>query len=157
MIGKLEKQLKKQRGFASPQQAVVIGLLRTNDLVHYRRKQFMQQFGLTPPQYNALRILRGAGQPLPCLEIADRMITMVPAITNLIDRLEDRKLVKKQRCDQDRRVWYVSITEAGKKLLAQVDKPLLEHESGLCRGLNKTECRQLVELLEKMRTGLEQE
>ena len=92
---------------------------------------------------------------LSCLEIADRMITMVPAITGLIDRLEVRKLVKKERCSNDRRVWHVSITSEGKKLLAGIDKPFLDLETGMCRGLTVAECRQLSGLLEKVRNGLE--
>lgn len=156
MAGKLEKQLKKKHAFATPQQAVVIGLLRTSDLVQYRRTQFLREYQLTQAQYNVLRILRGQAAPLPCLEIADRMITMVPAITSLIDRLEQRKLVKKVRSRKDRRVWLVSITAAGKTLLAKIDRPLLDHEANLCRGLSKTECKQLADLLERARSGLEQ-
>ena len=80
---------------------------------------------------------------------------MVPAITGLIDRLEDRGLVKKERCSEDRRVWHVSITAAGSKLLARIDEPFLDLETGMCSGLTVAECRQLSKLLEKVRNGLE--
>ena len=151
MAGKLEKELKKQRGFESLQQSAVIGLLRTNDLFQYRFSHLFREYGLTQPQYNVLRILRGEGQPLPCLEIASRMITMVPAITSLIDKLEARELVTRKRCTADRRVWYVALTDAGRELLQQVDAPVMELHRGLCSGLSAAECRQLVELLEKAR------
>lgn len=157
MAGKLEKQLKKKRQFDTPQQAVVIGLLRTHDLVHYRRSQFLREFGLTQPQYNVLRILRGEGQPLPSLEVAQRMITMVPAITRLIDRLEQADLVKKERCSNDRRVWNVSITDLGLKRLAELDEPIFDFEKQLCRGLTIAECKTLTDLMEKARSGLENE
>lgn len=151
MAGKLEQQLKKRRGFDSVQQTAVVGLLRTNDLFQYRFGQLFREFGLTQPQYNVLRILRGEGAPLPCLEIAARMITIVPAITSLIDKLEKRKLVARDRCTEDRRVWYVSLTAAGSKLLDEMDTPVMEMHSQLCKGLTGAECKQLVELLEKAR------
>ena len=151
MAGKLEKELKKQRGFESVQQSAVVGLLRTNDLFQYRFSHLFREYGLTQPQYNVLRILRGEGQPLPCLEIASRMITMVPAITSLIDKLETRELVTRKRCTADRRVWYVALTDAGCQLLLQMDHPVMELHRGLCSGLSTAECRQLVELLEKAR------
>lgn len=151
MAGKLESELKKRRGFASPQQAAVVGLLRTNDLFQYRFGQLFREYGLTQPQYNVLRILRGEGAPLPCLEIAARMITVVPAITSLIDKLEKRGLVTRERCTEDRRVWYVALTEAGTELLTQMDGPVMGMHDKLCKGLNGSECAELIALLEKAR------
>ncbi len=151
MAGKLKQQLKKRRGFDSLQQTAVVGLLRTNDLFQYRFGQLFREFGLTQPQYNVLRILRGEGTPLPCLEIAARMITIVPAITSLIDKLEKRKLVTRERCSEDRRVWYVALTDAGSELLKEMDKPVMAMHDKLCGGLSSGECKQLTELLEKAR------
>ena len=154
MAGKLEKQLKKKHGFASPQQAAVLGLLRTHDQFQYRQARFFRQYDLTQPQYNILRILRGEGKPLPSLEIAARMITTVPGITRLIDKLESSQLVSRKRDRKDRRVWLVSLTSSGERLVHKLDDPVLAHESALCRGLTKSECMQLVGLLEKARDGL---
>ncbi len=151
MGGNLEKELKKKKAFDSPQQAVVVGLLRTNDMFQYRFAKLFREYGLSEPQYNILRILRGEGQPLPCLEIASRLITMVPAITSLIDKLEKRELVSRQRCTQDRRVWYVAITSEGMQLLTRLDEPVMNLHHQLCAGLSKTDCHQLVQLLEKAR------
>src|SRR5579862_589707 len=96
--------------------------------IHFTR--LFREFGLTPSQYNILRILRGEGAPLPILEIASRTITVVPGITGLIDRLETATLVKRQRCAEDRRVIYVALTEKGMKLVAQLDQPVARlHES----------------------------
>ncbi|QGJ70355.1 HTH-type transcriptional regulator MgrA [Planctomycetales bacterium 10988] len=154
MAGKLEQQLKKKRSFDTPQQSVIVGLLRTNDLFQYRFGKLFREYGLTQPQYNVLRILRGEGKPLPCLEIASRLITMVPAITSLIDKLEKRSLVTRQRCNHDRRVWYIGITEAGLTLLSEMDEPVTALHNELCQGLSDEECRQLVELMEKARDGI---
>ena len=152
MAQKLDQDLKKKKIFDSVQQAAVVGLLRTNDLFQYRFAQLFREYGLTQPQYNVLRILRGEGKPLPCLEIASRLITMVPAITSLIDKLEKRELVERKRCSKDRRVWYVSLRPEGGKLLKKMDKPVAELHAELCRGLTAKECRQLAELMEKARS-----
>lgn len=155
MAGKLEKQIKKKKEFSSPQQAVVLGILRANDLFQYRFAQLFREFGLTQPQYNVLRILRGEGTPLPCLEIANRMIAIVPAITGLIDKLEKKELVKRNRCKVDRRVWYVSLTTSGKRLLSKMDEPVMELYEQLCKGLSKQNCQHLIELLERARDSAE--
>lgn len=151
MAAKSANELKKPRGFATPQQAAVVGLLRTNDLYQYRFGQLFREYGLTQPQYNVLRILRGEGEPLPCLEVAARMITVVPAITSLIDKLEKRGLLTRERCTVDRRVWYVALTAAGTKLLKQMDAPVMAMHEMLCKGLSPSECQQLIGLLEKAR------
>lgn len=157
MSGQLEQELKKKGSFDSVQQSVVIGMLRTYDLFQYRQAQFFREYGLTQPQYNVLRILRGAGTPLPCLEIADRLITKVPAITSLIDKLEKRQLVERARCSRDRRIWYVSLTAAGAKLLKKMDAPVLQQHAELCAGLSEPECVQLTALLDKARAPLHSE
>ncbi|MCB1018779.1 MAG: MarR family transcriptional regulator [Acidobacteria bacterium] len=151
MAGKLEKQLKKKRAFDSIEQATVIALLKTNDLFQYQFAQLFRRFGLTQPQYNVLRILRGEGKPLPSLEVASRLITMVPAITGLIDKLEQKGLASRERCSVDRRVWYVSLTSAGASLLEKMDAPVMALHESLCGGLTKDECRELIDLLEKAR------
>lgn len=152
MAGKLEADLKKRHGFDSVQQAVVIGMLRTCDQFQYRLGQLFREHGLTQPQYNVLRILRGEGGPLPSLEVASRLVTMVPAITSLIDKLEARGLVSRTRCCKDRRVWYVALTEAGAELLRQLDAPVLALHQTLCSNLSIAECEQLVNLMEKARS-----
>jgi MarR family 2-MHQ and catechol resistance regulon transcriptional repressor len=113
--------------------------------------RLFREFGLTSSQYNVLRILRGEGQPLPSLEIADRLIQVVPAITGLIDRLEKQKLVARRRCDEDRRVVYVGITPAALALLKRIDKPLDELQKQLVGHLTPAELATLSRLLTKVR------
>src|SRR5271156_5630782 len=104
----LQHELKKRQPFASPQQEATLSVVRTSDQLQIRFARLLREYGLTPSQYNILRILRGEGKPLPILEIASRTITIVPGITGLIDRLERAGFVNRLRCEKDRRVIYVA-------------------------------------------------
>ena len=148
---RLQHELKKKHPFESAAQEAVINILRTSDQFQNRLGRLLREYGLTPSQYNILRILRGAGEPLPSLEIADRMIQVVPAITGLIDRLEKQEFVQRCRCTEDRRVVYVNITEKASKLLSQIDEPLEQLHQKLIGHLKKSELKQLSALLEKAR------
>src|SRR6476646_6345342 len=105
----LDREIKRKRPFDLPEQEAMLNILRTADQLQIRFSRLFRRFSLTPQQYNVLRILRGEGRALPILEVAARMITVVPGITGLIDRLETAGLVERKRCDQDRRVIYVAI------------------------------------------------
>src|SRR5438552_11127603 len=124
MTTKLQHELKKKRPFESPEQEAALNVLRTSDQLQIRLARLLREHDLTPSQYNVLRILRGEGKPLPILEIASRTITVVPGITGLIDRLEQAALVARVRCEKDRRVIYVALTDDGTKALAALDEPL---------------------------------
>jgi MarR family transcriptional regulator, 2-MHQ and catechol-resistance regulon repressor len=147
----LQKELKKRSGFESLEQEAILNLLRTHDQLQNRLGRLFRRFGLTASQYNVLRILRGEGKPLPCLEIASRMIQVVPAMTGLIDRLEKQGLVSRQRCTEDRRVIYIELTEKSRKLLAQIDAPLKTLHQELVGHLKPAELTELSRLLEKAR------
>ncbi|MCO6045044.1 MarR family transcriptional regulator [Aeoliella sp. ICT_H6.2] len=149
---KLQQEIKKRTPFHSPEQEAYLNLMRTSDLLQNQMGRFFREYGLTASQYNVLRILRGEGQPLPSLEIAERMIQVVPAITGLIDRLEKQGLVERRRCENDRRVVFVEITPQAIKLLAKIDKPLEDMHKHMLGHLNRGELKQLSSLLEKART-----
>ena len=149
MVGKLERDLKKRKGFDSVQQAVVVATLRTNDEFQFRFGQLFRKYDLTQPQYNVLRILRGENKPLPILEVRRRLIARTAAVTGLVNKLEKRGLIEREHCSEDRRVWYVSLTKAGKKLTDSMDEPVMALHADVCSGLTKAECQQLVKLLEK--------
>ncbi|WP_425617343.1 MarR family winged helix-turn-helix transcriptional regulator [Anatilimnocola sp. NA78] len=153
MATHLQQELKKKQPFESPEQEAVIQVLRTGDWIDNRLGRLFRSFGLTNSQYNVLRILRGEGQPLPSLEIAERMIQVVPAITGLIDRLEKQELVVRRRDDADRRVVFVEITRKAMKLLDKLDKPLQALQCQLVGHLTKAELAQLGSLLEKARAA----
>jgi DNA-binding MarR family transcriptional regulator len=147
----LQRELKKRHPFDSLEQEAVLNIVRTSDRFQNRFLRLFRQHGLTPSQYNVLRILRGEGKPLPCLEIADRMIQVVPAITGLIDRLEQQGLVERERCTEDRRVVYVTLTDKACKVLSGLDDPVMKLHRRLIGHLTAAELAELSRLLEKAR------
>jgi len=150
----LQHELKKKRPFDMPEQEALLNLLRTADQLQIRFARLFRRFGLTPQQYNILRILRGEGKPLPILEIASRMITVVPGITGLIDRLEVAELVCRKRCENDRRVVYVCISDKAVELLGEIDEPLNDLHKALLGHLDPHELSTLSQLLERAREPL---
>ena len=152
--GQLQRELKKKRPFESPEQEVILNVMRTNDQFQNRFGRLFREYGLTSSQYNVLRILRGEGKPMPCLEVGDRMIQVVPAITGLIDRLQNQELVSRERCTEDRRVVYVEITEKALTLLKRMDEPVNQLHKRLVGHLTRSELKELSRLLEKARIGL---
>ena len=150
--GQLQRELKKRGPFESLEQEAILHILRTNDLFQNRFGRLFREYDLTPSQYNVLRILRGEGKPMPCLEIAERLIQVVPAITGLVDRLEKQGLVIRERCTDDRRVVYIEITRKALRLLKQMDQPVIDLHKRLIGRLTKAELRELSRLLVKART-----
>src|SRR6202045_1547422 len=121
----LQAELKQKIPFASREAEAYLSLLRTTDALQTQVEAQLKEFGLTGTQYNALRILRGAGPDgLPCREIGERMITHDPDVTRLLNRLEGRGFVERTRASSDRRVIYGKITAAGLKLLREMDSPI---------------------------------
>ena len=103
-----------------------LDLLRTADALSRGPARVLKREGLSATQYNVLRILRGAGEAIPCGELANRMITRDPDITRLLDRLEKRGLIARSRQTRDRRTVLAWITPNGLKLLARLDQPVRE-------------------------------
>lgn len=130
------------------EQAYIV-LQRSADRLQARFAKWLKPSGLSPTQYNALRILRGAGdQGLPCSEIGERMITRDPDITRLVDRLAKRGLVTRSHDKKDRRVVRATITAAGLEQLRELDAPLQGFLRGLLGHLDEAHLRQLTDLLE---------
>jgi DNA-binding MarR family transcriptional regulator len=150
----LQAELKQRIPFASREAEAYLSLLRTSDALQTQVEAQLKEFGLTGTQYNALRILRGAGpEGLPCREIGERMITRDPDITRLLDRLEDRGFVQRMRAKHDRRVIYGKITAAGLKLLREMDGPLEKFGREMLRHVGQEKLKRLIELLELVRRG----
>ncbi len=150
----LQAELKQRVPFTSREQEAYLSLLRTADALETRVEAWLKKFGLTGTQYNALRILRGAGpEGLPCREIGERMITHDPDITRLLNRLEDRGLVERTRAKHDRRVIYGKITPAGLKLLREMDGPIEKHGREMLRHVGQKKLKRLVDLLGLVRGG----
>ena len=150
----LQAELKQNIPFSSREQEAYLALLRTADALQTQVEARLKEFGLTGTQYNALRILRGAGpEGLPCSEIGERMITHDPDITRLLNRLEDRGFVKRTRAKNDRRVICGKITPAGLKLLREMDSPLEKRGREMLRHVGQEKLKDLIELLELVRSG----
>src|SRR3984957_13442796 len=144
----LQAELKQNIPFSSREQEAYLALLRTADALQTQVEARLKEFGLTGTQYNALRILRGAGpEGLPCREIGKRMITHDPDITRLLNRLEDRGFVKRTRAKNDRRVICGKITPAGLKLLREIDSPLEKRGREMLRHVGQEKLKDLIELL----------
>src|SRR5690349_19540676 len=152
---RLQHELKKRNPFDSPEQEAMLNIARTADRFGICFARLFREYGLTPSQYNVLRILRGEGKPLPILEVADRMVAAVPGITGLIDRLEAMGLVARQRSTEDRRVVFAAITPGGLDLLGRLDGPVAALHRRLVGHLSWEELRELSRLLEKARRPVE--
>lgn len=154
MGNRLQRELKKRNPFDSPWQEAALAILRTADRLQIRFARLFRAHGLTPSQYNILRILRGEGASLPILEIASRTVTVVPGITGLVDRLEQAGFLRRRRCEVDRRVVRAELTEAGKEALASLDEPLARLHRELLGHFDSAEIGQLIALLDKARSRL---
>ena len=127
---RLADELGKRDAFSCLRQETYLNLVRTHEQLYSELARFFKSHGLSDAQYNALRILRGEGKPMHVHQIADRMIFENTDISRLIDRLHAAGLICRDRCGEDRRVVWISLTEKAKKTLKTMDRPLLQiHES----------------------------
>jgi len=148
----LQAELRQTRPFRTSGQEAVVGLMRTADVVRRYFGRLLEPFGVTLPQYNVLRILRGAGsEGLPTLAIAERMIEMTPGITRMLDRMEAKGLVWRERCPSDRRQVTCRLTKAGADLLADLDGVINEEDDGSLSMLSEKEQRTLIRFLDAIR------
>jgi DNA-binding MarR family transcriptional regulator len=154
-MSRLQRELKKRQPFELPEQEACLNIVRTSDQFQNRFGRLFREYALTSSQYNVLRILRGEGKPMPCLEIADRMIQVVPAMTGLLDRLEAQELIRRERCTEDRRVVYIELTEKAIELLSRLDRPVRDLHKTLMGHLTERELEELNRLLEKARQSLD--
>ncbi|MFC4454797.1 MarR family winged helix-turn-helix transcriptional regulator [Deinococcus sonorensis] len=127
----LREEIHQQRPFRNLEEEAALNLFRTTQLIADRGEAFYQQHGLTPTQYNILRILRGAGDAgLGRNEIRERLLTRMPDVTRLLDKMEDAGLVQRVRSTTDRRCVPTALTPKGRTLVDQLDEPVaaLHHE-----------------------------
>ena len=142
------KQTKPQR---TPGQMAVITIFRTADVLRHTVERSLSAFGVSNEQYNVLRILRGAGESgLPKLEISSRMLSRSPNITRLLDKLIAKKLVRRSRPKDDRRVVIVSVTPQGLELLAHLDG-VVDNVFNNFPSTTKAEIETLVDVLDRIR------
>jgi DNA-binding MarR family transcriptional regulator len=148
----LKDEIKKRNPFEHIEEEAHLNLVRTTTVLGAEFEGMLKQCGLSEPQYNVLRILRGVGGcGLNSTEIGARMITRVPDVTRLVDRLEAAGLVERCRIAEDRRVVQVKIKAKGLSALAALDEPLVALNKKLLRHMTRKELQELIRLLEKMR------
>jgi DNA-binding MarR family transcriptional regulator len=148
----IQRELQQRTPFPSAAQEATVALMRTVDVIRGELERALAPHGITAQQYNVLRILRGNHpEPLPTLEIAERMIERAPGITRLIDRLEAAGLVSRKRCREDRRVVHCAITRAGLATLAATDELVRTLDVKRAGRLSKAELATLLEQLDRIR------
>ncbi len=148
---KLSERIK-QRHFVSPAQEALLNILVTSSWLLNELSALMAPFGVTPTQYNVLRILRGSHPgKLTCTEVGRRMLDRTPDVTRLLNRLERAGLVTRNRSSHDKRVVEVGITEKGLELLARMQPVVDAAQERLMRRLSPEELRLLSELLDRLR------
>lgn len=126
MANDLQNELKQTKPFASREEEIYLTILRTAEVLSWGVIETLKRADLTPTQYNALRILRGAGPSgASCREVGERMVTKESDVTRLLNRLEARGLITRER-GEDRRFLVVRITDEGLRLLSELDEPVTE-------------------------------
>lgn len=153
MASSLQHELKKRGPFDSVEQEAILSVLRTSDLLENRISRFLRSWGLTMSQYNVLRILRGEGRPMACLEVADRMIQVAPAITRVVEQLLTLELIERRQCQTDRRVFHIELTARATQLLRQIDQPILELHASQLSNVRPEDLKTLIRILEATRQG----
>ncbi len=132
---------------------VFVSLLRAADCLLQGVEQLLKTQNLSPAQYNVLRILRGAGPDgLSCREISERMVSRDPDMTRLLDRMEKRGLVTRERQKRDRRVVTTRVTPHGLEILERLDQPVRNLHRRQLRHMPAARLKTLADLLEEART-----
>jgi DNA-binding MarR family transcriptional regulator len=153
-MGDLKTEIRQTKAFPTLHEEAFLNVERTAALLADAFEQMLKPHGITGTQYNVLRILRGAGNNGLCRnEVRDRLVTRMPDVTRLLDRMEDAGLIVRERSTEDRRVVSTQLTQQGRKLVDSLDAAVTaEHEARLGH-LNATQLRTLIELLTLVRDG----
>ena len=126
----------------------LLNLIYTANWINSKQNAFFKDFGISPQQYNILRILRGASEAISVQTIKDRMLERAPNATRLMDKMCSKKLINRVPCPGDRRVVHIEITEDGLQLLKKIDKDFKED---ILENLTDNEAIILSDLLDKIR------
>jgi DNA-binding MarR family transcriptional regulator len=148
----LAEALQQTRPFAGVEQEAYLSILRTATELSHWTDQLLKSHGVTQAQYNVLRILRGAGADGLCRnQIAGRLVTAMPDVSRLLDRMEEAGWIERERGREDRRQVAAVITVAGTRLLAKLDAPLEDLHRAQFAKMGKGELKQLLATLTAVR------
>lgn len=134
--------------FANNRIKATLNILYTANWITNHQNDFFKPYGISPQQFNILRILNGAKKPLKVQTIKERMVERSPNATRLMDKLCAKELISREHCPDDRRVVYIEITKKGKGLLKDISKHL---KDDLLKNLTEEEAKKLSDLLDKIR------
>ena len=145
-MGDISKDIKSK--FENSKVKAFINIKYTANWIQSKENEFFKPFGISPQQYNILRILRGAKEAIKVQVIKDRMVERAPNATRLMDKLCDKSYIHRIRCEHDRRVVYINITDKGLEILDTIDSELY---FDFMDNLSMEEAEQLSFLLDKIR------
>ena len=145
-MGDLSKELNSK--FANERVKALINVLYTASWINGYQNHFFQPFGISPQQYNILRILRGSNKPLRVQTIKNRMIERSPNATRLMDKLCEKELIQRLPCKEDRRVVFIEITQKGLDLLTEISDDFNEE---MLKNISEEDGKLLNQLLDKLR------
>lgn len=158
MPGKLQAEIGQTRPFALIEEEATLNIIRTAEVLQRFITDFLRPFDLSPVQYNVLRILRGAaGDGATCSQIGERLLTRDPDITRLLDRMEARGLIARERSSEDRRVVITRISKTGLTLVDSIDQPLRSVSKAKLGKFGRDALAQLIAGLERVREAYEEE
>lgn len=155
-MANIETEIKSK--FKDPYSKLWINLIFTSSWINAVQADAFKPYNLSAQQFNILRILKGFGDWMKIHDIKSRMLDKSPNMTRLVDKLIDKNLIERRRCDQDRRVIYAQITTEGLDLLKKIDKdlgPLMEN-SPLKQILGEAEAEELSQRLDQIREVMDQ-
>ena len=153
MPSALQNELLQSVPFGSAAEEAHLSIRRTDALLSERLDRLFKPHGLSVTQYNVLRILRGAGRDGLCRnEIRDRLVSRMPDVTRLLDRMEESGLIVRARDGADRRLVSTRLTEHGERLVQELDGPVTAEHARAFSGLTPTEITELIRLLAQVRS-----
>jgi DNA-binding MarR family transcriptional regulator len=154
MVSHLREEIKQTKPFALRSDEALLSVLRTATVLEHGSNELLRPFGITTTQYNVLRILRGAGARGLCgREVGERLISRVPDVSRLLDRMAEMGLLVKERDAADRRHVTARITPRGRRVLTQATPALVEYGRARVERLSARTLEALIEALEAIREG----
>ena len=145
-MGDISKDINSK--FANSKVKALLNIIYTANWINSHQNAFFKPYGISPQQYNILRILRGAKEPLKVQVIKERMLERAPNATRLMDKLCAKKFIDRLPCPEDRRVVHIAITKEGLALLKEIDE---NFNQDLLKNLTLKEANLLSDLLDKIR------
>ncbi|KJD32718.1 MarR family transcriptional regulator [Tamlana sedimentorum] len=145
-MGDISKDIKSK--FPNAKVKALINVIYTANWINSLQNDYFKTYGISPQQFNVLRILRGAEEPLKVQTIKERMVERAPNATRLMDKLFDKNYINRLPCPNDRRVVHIEITQQGLNLLKNIDK---DNKVDILKNLSNEEAEQLSDLLDKLR------